>query len=230
MLPFEDQWPIADWLWDYGPAHSALLDWELPISLLDGPDGQQLCVMPRPRHARQYLVAPLEPRGFQLHQTSDVLAPNGIAVPDDPARAAAAVARRVLPRYAHALDQVRRNAADNPETSIRAETVEATPPLTLVSYPDGVVGAPEPDVPAEARSVLLAASFLYSPLDNAFVLPATYSSAQRALLLQRVIRSLNDQGIGVTFRHATQAHKLTSPPTAAALPRPTPASRPSRAR
>ncbi|MGV9790853.1 hypothetical protein ACWEIK_22310 [Streptomyces sp. NPDC004673] len=230
MLPFEDQWPIADWLWDCGPARSALLDWELPISLLDGPAGQQLCVTPRPRYARQYLVAPLEPRGFRLHHTSSVLEPSGIAVPDDPARAAAAVARRVLPRYAHALDQVRRTAADQPGPPSRSKTAEVTPSLTLVSYPDGMVGAPEPDVPAQARPALLAASFLYSPLDNAFVLPATYSSAQQALLLQRVIRSLNDQGIGVTFRHATQAHKLTRPPTAATLPRPNPASRPSRAR
>jgi hypothetical protein len=212
----KDHRPVADRVWDCGPANSAVLDFpDAPIALLDGPDGEQLCVIERPRYARQYLVVPLEPEGFKPHHLSGVDEPNGIAVPDDPVRAAAAITRRVLPRYRQALDAVRLKARTQPEPPRRPAAAEVEQTLTLVWYPDGVVGAPYASVPAEARTVLYSCYFQYSPHESAFVLPASYNSIDRALLLQRALRQLTYLGIGVNFR---QAQPITALATSAARP------------
>ncbi|AKJ10179.1 hypothetical protein ABB07_09135 [Streptomyces incarnatus] len=221
--PPQDQPHVADQVWDCGPTHSALLDWAPPTAFLDGPAGEQLCVIPRPRYPRQYLVAPLRPDGFKPHHFRGMDEPNGIAVPDDPIRAAAQVARRVLPRYAEALNAVRRSALHQPEPPHRPAAPEVTESLTLIWYPDGVVGAPSASVPAVACTVLYACCFQYSPHEAAFVLPASYSTEARALLLQSAVRQLTAQGIGVNFRHAaptpsrpisTAAPTLGAPPGA----------------
>ncbi|MDX3832850.1 hypothetical protein [Streptomyces europaeiscabiei] len=143
--------------------------------------------------------------------------PNGIAVPNDTARAAAAVTRRVLPRYRQAMDAVRHNARTQPEPPHRLPAPEVAHTLTLIWYPDGVVGAPYRSVPEDARMVLFGCRFQYSPHEAAFVLPASYSTSHRALLIQTAVRLLTAQGIGVNFRHAAPASEgpPTRPPTAA---------------
>ncbi|GAA3500746.1 hypothetical protein GCM10019016_078530 [Streptomyces prasinosporus] len=209
---------IADRVWDCGPANSAVQDFpDAPILLLEGPDDAQLCVIERPRHPRQYLVAPLEPEGFKPHHFRMVDEPNGIAVPDDPVRAAAAVTRRVLPHYRQAMDAVRLNARTQPEPPHRLPAPEVAQTLTLIWYPDGVVGAPYKSVPKDARTVLYGCRFQYRPHESAFVLPASYSTSDRALLIQSAVRLLTAQGIGVNFRHAAPASagSPTRPPTAA---------------
>jgi hypothetical protein len=129
---------IADRVWDCGPAHSAGQDFpDAPIPVLEGPDDAQLCVIERPRYPRQYLVAPLEPEGFKPHHFRMVDEPNGIAVPNDPVRAAAAVSRRVLPRYRQAMDAVRHNALIQPEPPHRLPAPEVAQTLTLIWYPTG---------------------------------------------------------------------------------------------
>jgi hypothetical protein len=196
---FEDQFPRADQIWAYGSPGSALLDWHLEhAARLDGLAGQQLYVMPRPRYPHQFLVAPLKPEGVKPHHFRGVDEPHGIAVGDDPLRAAAAVARRVLPHYRRALDAVRDNARRQPDPPHRPAAPEVTEQLTLVWYPDGVVGAPYAKVPAPARTVLYGCYFQYSPHEAAFVLPASYGTAARALLLQRAVRLLTAQGIAST--------------------------------
>ncbi len=205
-------------MWDCGPANSAVQDFpDAPILLLEGPDDAQLCVIERPRHPRQYLVAPLEPEGFKPHHFRMVDEPNGIAVPDDPVRAAAAVTRRVLPHYRQAMDAVRLNARTQPEPPHRLPAPEVAQTLTLIWYPDGVVGAPYKSVPKDARTVLYGCRFQYRPHESAFVLPASYSTSDRALLIQSAVRLLTAQGIGVNFRHAAPASagSPTRPPTAA---------------
>lgn len=201
---FEDQWPAADRLWDCGPAHSALLDYDLEHgAVLTGPDDAQLSVTARPRHPRRFLVAALKPQDVKQHNFSVVNDPMGISVTDDAARAASTIARRLLPRYLHALDAVRRDAQTRPEPPHRRAAPEVDQSVTLIWYPDGVVGAPYDSVPKDARTVLFACHFFYSMDQFAFVLPASHTDAVRALLLQTAVRLLTAQGIGVNFRHAT---------------------------
>ncbi|PIM71275.1 hypothetical protein CTU88_14195 [Streptomyces sp. JV178] len=230
--PPQDHRSIADHVWDRGPANSAVLDFpDSPIQLLEGPDDAQLCVIERPRYPRQYLVAPLEPESFKPHHFRMVDEPNGIAVPNYPVRAAAAITRRVLPRYRQALDAVRHNARTQPEPPHRPPAPDVAQTLTLIWYPDGVVGAPYKSVPEDARMVLYGCRFQYSPHESAFVLPASYSAIDRALFIQSAARLLTAQGIGVNFRHAAPASAgpPTRPPTAAPGTQPT-AGRPSSAR
>ncbi|MGW0709006.1 hypothetical protein ACWD4G_24165 [Streptomyces sp. NPDC002643] len=209
---FEDQQPAADRLWDCGPARSALLDYDLEHSaVLNGPDNTQLSVTARPHNPHQFLVAALKPQGVKRHNFSVVADPMGISIPDNPVRAASAIARRLLPRYLHALDAVRRDARARPEPPHRTAAPEVAQSVTLVWYPDGVVGAPYDSVPKEARMVLFTCHFSYSMDQYAFVLPASYTDVRRALLIQTAVRLLTAQGIGVNFRHATP--KVPSPPT-----------------
>lgn len=229
--PPKGRQPVADRVWDCGPSRSALLDFpDAPVALLHGPDDERLCVIERPRYPRQYLVAPLEPEGFKPHHFSNVDEPNGIAVPHNPVRAAAAVARRVLPRYHQAMDAVHHNARVQPEPPHRPAAPEVAQTLTLVWYPDGVVGAPYRSVPEDARMVLYDCRFQYSPHEAAFVLPASYSASDRAWLIQCAVRLLTAQGIGVNFRHATPAVPRASRSAVASPGMPPPAAAPASAR
>ncbi|MFF5438850.1 hypothetical protein [Streptomyces achromogenes] len=129
-------------------------------------------------------------------------------MPDDPARAAAQVTRRVLPRYAKALTAVRDKARLQPDPPHRPAAPEVNQSFTLIWYPDGVVGAPYQSVPAAAHAVLYQCRFQYSPDEAAFVLPTSYPPGERALLLGSALRQLTAQGIGVNLRHAAP----TAPP------------------
>ncbi|WP_254650153.1 hypothetical protein [Streptomyces sp. GbtcB7] len=112
---YKDQFPAVERLWGLGHVDHIVSQQVLGHdAVLNGPHGQQLYVADRPRYRRQFVVAPLEPEGFTPDQVSVVREPNGIAVPDDPVRAAAAVVRRLLPRYQHALAAVRNNARPLP--------------------------------------------------------------------------------------------------------------------
>jgi hypothetical protein len=147
--------------------------------------------------------------------------PNGIAVPDDPVRAAATVARRVLPRYRQALETVQDNSRTQPQPPHRPHAAEVNQTLTLIWYPDGAVGAPYASVPNDARSVLYSHYFHYSPHESAFLLPASHSDAERALLIQSAVQKLTAQGIGVNLRRAATAEPPTTRPSALpGLPQP----------
>ncbi|WP_327731469.1 hypothetical protein OG250_43310 [Streptomyces sp. NBC_00487] len=211
---YENQFPTVEGLWDAGHVDYIVSQYVLGHdAVLHGPHGQQLYVTDRPLYRHQFVVAPLEPEAFKTHQISPVREPDGIAVPNDPVRAAAAVIRRLLPRYQVALDAARHNALVQPEPPHRQPAPEVAQTLTLVWYPDGVVGAPYDSVPEEARMTLFGCNFQYSPHESAFVLPASYSSKERALLVQLVALRLTLQGIGVNFRRAAP---LPSPPASAA--------------
>ncbi|SFY48664.1 hypothetical protein [Streptomyces sp. F-1] len=214
-------------IWDWGPSHSAPQDWPLHHAVLaHGPGSQQLWIARRPRHARQFLVAPLKPAEAKPHHFRHAIEPHGISVPDDPIRAAAQVTRRVLPLYTRALTAVRYAARIEPDPPHRAAAREVSETLTLVWYPDGVVGAPYASVPATARAVLFAARFQYDPHQAAFVLPLDYSPEARAMMLQQVVRRLTADGIGVDFRQATTCARRPAP---AAPGRPASARQPSSA-
>jgi hypothetical protein len=103
---------VMDRLWDHNHVEWALLHFaQEEAALLDSPGKELLIVLPRPRRPGQYVVAALAPPGV----TGTLRfrhAPGGIAIPGDPARAAAAIERRFLPRYRQAVETVRGPALD----------------------------------------------------------------------------------------------------------------------
>jgi hypothetical protein len=98
---------VKDRLWDHGHVEWALQDFiQEEAAVLDGPAKENFVVIPRPLRRGKFLVAALAPPGIDGTLRAEH-APHGIAVSDDPARAAAAVQRRLLPRYRHAVETVR---------------------------------------------------------------------------------------------------------------------------
>ncbi|MCX4529241.1 hypothetical protein OG982_26705 [Streptomyces sp. NBC_01551] len=219
-LTFEDQCATIDRLWDRGHVEYIVSQYVLGHeAVLHGPDGQHLYVTDRPLRPRQFVVAPLGP-DVEPHHFVGIEEPNGIAVPNDPVRAAAHIARRLLPRYESARDAVRRSLVDRPEPPHRKAPPQVDRTLTLTWYEDGVVGAPYEDVLEEAREVLYVHGFQYVPHQAAFLLPASYGEADRAVRIQAVALRLAAAGIGVNLRHATPTATRPRPP---AVARPIPA-------
>jgi hypothetical protein len=98
---------VIDKLWDHGHVEWALQDFvHHEAALLVGPVDELFVVLARPLHSGQFLVAAITPPGTDGTLRTDY-APNGIAVPGDPVRAAADIERRLLPRYRQAVETVR---------------------------------------------------------------------------------------------------------------------------
>ncbi|MFD4611962.1 hypothetical protein ACFWOT_28605 [Streptomyces sp. NPDC058440] len=213
---YADQLPRTVKLWDNGHVDYIVSQYVLTHgAVLHGPAGQQLYVADRPRYPHQFVVAPLIPAGthIKLHHFAGVAEPNGIAVPKDPARAAAQVARRVLPRYEQALHTVLDNAVDQPEPPHRPAPPQVDQVLTLTLYGDGALGAPYQSVPVEARMTLYAHGFQYHPHQAAFLLPTAYGDTGRALRVRSVVQQLTAKGIGVNLRHSAPTTNAALPPT-----------------
>lgn len=220
---YPDQFATIERLWDRGHVeyivHQHVLGHE---AVLHGPDGQHLYVNDRPLRPGQFIVAPLSPDA-KPHHFAGVEEPNGIAVPNDPVRAAAHIARRLLPRYELALRAVRRSVIDRPEHEPphRKAPPQVNQTLTLTFYEDGALGTPYKDVPEEAREALYVHGFQYVPHQAAFLLPPSYGVADRAVRIQAVALRLAAAGIGVNLRHAKPTPSL--PPRPPAVARPVPA-------
>ncbi|MFD9224885.1 hypothetical protein ACFWDI_33920 [Streptomyces sp. NPDC060064] len=213
---YEDQFPTVERLWDAGHVDYIVTQYVLGHdAVLHGPGEQHLYIADRPLYRHQFVVAPLEPDGNDVkpHHFVGVAEPNGIAVPSDPVRAAAQVARRVLPRYERARHTVRRNAEEQPEPPHRLAPPQVSKVVTLTWYDDGALGAPYESVPADARMTLYIHGFQYHPHQAAFLLPAAYGEGGRALRIQAVARQLAAQGIGVNLRHAAPTTRPGLPPT-----------------
>ncbi|MEY9876315.1 hypothetical protein ABH931_005825 [Streptacidiphilus sp. MAP12-33] len=138
-----------DRLWDLGTAHWALLDFANDrVGQVKHQAGLDLMVVRRPVRSHQYLVAALVPVGHGLaHQVQDCAVPFGIAVTDDPARAAASVTRRLLPSYQQALRTVGHSAGWSTLTGIPANravaaTGRSSRDVTVVASPPTTVSAP----------------------------------------------------------------------------------------
>ena len=213
---YEDQFPIAEQLWDLGHIDWVISEFVLTHdAVLHGPGGKRLYVTDRPMNPHQFVIAPLEPNDarFKPHHFDGVDEPNGIAVSNDPVRASTRIARRLLPRYERALQAVRRNAAEQPEPPHRPAPPQVAQVVTLTWYDDGVLGAPYESVPEQARMTLYAHGFQYHPHQAAFLLPAAYGEDGRALRIQAVARRLAEQGIGVNLRHAAPTTTAVLPPS-----------------
>ncbi|MFE1407833.1 hypothetical protein ACFW5D_30255 [Streptomyces sp. NPDC058770] len=211
---YAGQFPRTEQLWDVGYVDYIVSQYVLTHdAVLHGPYSQRLYIADRPRYPHQFVVAPLTPdgSGIRPHHFYGVEEPNGIAVPNDPARAAAHVTRRILPRYKQALEALLDNAADEPDPSHRPAPPQVDQVLTLTLYGDGALGAPYESVPPDARMALYAHGFQYHPHQAAFLLPAAYGETGRTLRVHAVVRHLTAKGIGVNLRHS-------APTTSAALP------------
>ncbi|AWL37191.1 MULTISPECIES: hypothetical protein [unclassified Streptomyces] len=219
---YADQPPRTEQLWDIGHVDYIVSQNVLTHdAVLHGPDNQRLYVTDRPLYPHQFVIAPLVPTATHIkpHHFDTVEEPNGIAVPDDPTRAAAQVARRMLPRYEQALQTVLTNAETHPEPPHRPGPPQVDQVLTLTQYADGVLGTPYESVPVDARMTLYAHGFQYHPHQAAFLLPAVYGDSGRALRVHGVVQQLTAKGIGVNLRHS-------APTTTAALPPASPTTAP----
>ncbi|MFD7320601.1 hypothetical protein ACFV9D_05840 [Streptomyces sp. NPDC059875] len=219
---YDEQFVTAESLWDVGHVDYIVSQYVLGRhAVLHHQDGRQLYVTDRPLYRHQFVVAPLEPAGpgIKPHHLVGVKEPNGIAVPDQSARAAAQVTLRLLPRYQHALDTVLHNAAVQPEPPHRPGPPQVADVVTLTWYEDGALGTPYKSVPEDARRTLYALGFQYHPHQAAFLLPAAHGDDGRALRLRALVRHLAQKGIGVNLRHTTTP--TTTPPR---LPVPAPTS------
>ncbi|WP_107086975.1 hypothetical protein [Streptomyces viridochromogenes] len=103
---YAGQSPLAERLWDYGHVQWAFEQFVLSRhAVLTSGTGCELVVVDRPRRTREFLVAALQPSGSDV--VDRVKAPDGIVVDAAPARAASAVADRLLPRYEQAVRAAR---------------------------------------------------------------------------------------------------------------------------
>ncbi|MFJ1652680.1 hypothetical protein ACIOC2_14940 [Streptomyces sp. NPDC088337] len=182
--------------------------------MLHGPADQRLYVADRPRYPHQFVVAPLAPASTHIkaHHFAGVEEPNGIAVPTDPARAAAEVTRRVLPRYEQALQTVLDNAATQPEPPHRPAPPQVDQVLTLTLYGDGALGTPYASVPVDARITLYAHGFQYHAHQAAFLLPTAYGDTGRARRVHNMVQQLTAKGIGVNLRSSAPTTTAAPPP------------------
>ncbi|MFG2683570.1 hypothetical protein [Streptomyces sp. NPDC048392] len=88
-LTYPDQFPVAEQIWDTGHVSYVATGFVLGHdAVLHGPDQQHLYLADRPRYPHQCVVAPLEPddAAIKPHHFDGVEEPNGIVVPNDPAR------------------------------------------------------------------------------------------------------------------------------------------------
>ncbi|MFD5484004.1 hypothetical protein ACFWIV_00920 [Streptomyces virginiae] len=199
---YSDQFPTADRLWDNGHVDWAVSEFVLGHdAVLTGPAGQEIYIIDRPLKPQQFLVAALEPPGFLPHHFHGAPEPNGIVISADPVRAAAAITRRLLPRYARAAEAVREQARKRPAPPAHRQAPAETSAVTLVRYEDGLLGAPYGHVPAEARDTLYLTGFQYVPNQGAFLLRSESGPVATAVRIQVLADRLAKLGIGLNYRH-----------------------------
>ncbi|MEU1819909.1 hypothetical protein ABZ543_32725 [Streptomyces roseifaciens] len=191
------QFPITEQLWDMAHAHWAVSEFVLNHdAVLTGPGGKRLYIIDRPLNQNEFIVAALAPPGLDDHLFRGVPEPNGITVGTDPARAAATVARRLLPRYDKALTEVHRRAAAK-----QAPSVQRTARVDFAWQADGSLTATT-DHPG-AIDHLHRAGFHPDPRSSdTFVLPVTLGTAERDQRLRTVALELGALGAHVPLRNA----------------------------
>ncbi|MFB7645661.1 hypothetical protein ACFC0S_00235 [Streptomyces sp. NPDC056084] len=149
---YADQFPRTAQLWDTGHVEHLVSRYVLNHdAVLHGPADQRLYVTERPGWPHQFVIAPLTPArpDIEPHRYDAITEPHGIAVPKDPARAAARVIRRLLPRYEQALQTVLANTADLPggiQPAAAPHTARRTPPPDQGTGRVGAVTSQNPPV------------------------------------------------------------------------------------
>ncbi|KPC62663.1 hypothetical protein [Streptomyces chattanoogensis] len=189
---YTDQFARAEDVWDLNLVAHALAEYALgQDAVLTRDDGTRLYVIARPRSGEEFLVGAMAPAGIHPEAFRDVREPDGIAVPDDPYRAAEDIAFDLLPRYDKARAQVQHNAS---------RLVSAPEPehVTMIwSDRNLLVETPErPDV----IQVLRDNGFCYTPDHSALVLSGDDSAVQ-AQSVRAAGAQLYALGVGVSMRH-----------------------------
>jgi len=138
---------IDDRLWDLGMAQWALQVFVYRAGVhLRGPGRQELLVVIAPRTAGRIIIAaPLMPADFgSVHEYDEDLPLFAISASSTPPRAAAAIERRLLPRYQDALHRIEREAAAFTPTSQDLTGERREPPLVapaMVTLPESAFRA-----------------------------------------------------------------------------------------
>lgn len=202
-------------VWDMNLVSAALATYDLGHdAVLSRDDGARLYVIGRPRMNEEYLVAAMAP-SIAPEAFRGIPEPDGIAVPDDPFRAAEDIAVDLLPRYDKALAQAQHNAAAAPRQSAPASGPER---VVMTWAADGqLVASAESEAAAAA---LRDNGFLYHEQQQTYVL-AGDDTAVQASFVRAAGTQLAAHGIGVVMRHPASKPALeTTGPAAPAQVQP----------
>ncbi|MGW2917774.1 hypothetical protein ACWDBF_07905 [Streptomyces angustmyceticus] len=211
---YSDQFPLAEDVWDMNMVSGAIADIVLEHdAVLTRDDGTRLYVIGRPRHSDEYLVAAMAPPGFAPEAFRGVREPDGIAVPDDPFRAADDIMVDLLPRYDKALAQVRHDAA-HPAPPPRA-TAPAPERVVMTWFGDGLLAAKSES--QEAATALHSSGFTWDPREMAFVLSGD-DTAHQARCVREAGERLANHDIGVIMRHPPSRPALETTTAASPVP------------
>ncbi|MEU3747294.1 MULTISPECIES: hypothetical protein [Streptomyces] len=176
-------------------------------AVLTRDDGTRLFVMDRKGHDDGFLIAAMAPDALPVAAYQGVREPDGIAVPDDPFRAAEDVILSLLPRYDKALAQVRHNAS-----RLTSSPPHGTNVVMTWSGDALVVTPPErPDI----ADVLADHGFVRDADKELLVLGGDDSSRQAASVRAAGSR-LAELGIGVVLRQSARSTLGTTAPRPAA--------------
>ncbi|WP_433549133.1 hypothetical protein ACQPZG_31775 [Streptomyces sp. CA-294286] len=212
-----DSYPLDNAVWDCGNIHWLTGNFDLGGHVeLNGPGEQCLAVFAHP-YAAKFAVSPIVP-AVTHHHLRYAEAPNGITTATDPARAAATVARRVLPRYQGALAAIRHGAQLHPERPLPPEPPRVSDAVTFTAQPDGWIGTRSDTLSPEVRDVLYTYGFVDSVRKRELVTLVAVDANGRsgADRVQAAAHALGAIGIGVNLRYsAAPARPL--PPSRAHL-------------
>lgn len=188
---YPDQFTRAEHVWDMDLVAHAIAQHVLDQdAVLTRDDGTRLYVIAHPRRDEEFLVGAMAPADIAPEAFRTVREPDGIAVPDDPERAAEDIATDLLPRYDNALAQVHGNAA--------RMSAASAPELVVITMAGRDFHVTKPERP-EAAQILTDNGCLYDQDQDAFVLPGKDTAAQ-AQAIQRAAAQLDQLGIGVSVR------------------------------
>ncbi|ALO96689.1 hypothetical protein SHL15_5625 [Streptomyces hygroscopicus subsp. limoneus] len=213
---YPDQFARAEQVWDMNLVAHAIAEHVLDQdAVLTRDDGTRLYVIARPRHGEEFLVGAMAPAGIRPEAFRTVREPDGIAVPDDPARAAEDITTDLLPRYDKALAQVHDNAA--------RMSAASAPELVVITMTGRDFHVTKPERP-EAAQILTDNGCIYDQDQDVFVLPGEDTTGQ-AQAIQRAAAQLDRLGIGVSVRLPPAKPALETAPVPAPAPTAAPAAR-----
>ncbi|MFE9407438.1 hypothetical protein ACFYN0_01340 [Streptomyces sp. NPDC006704] len=205
---------LTDEVWDMNEVADALAKHPVDhCAVLTRADGTRLFVTDALSHGEGYLIAAMAPQHAPAEAFRGVREPDGIAVADDPFRAAEDITHDLLPRYDKALAQVWHNAAAHLDAAPEPEHVTA-----FWSDRNLLVETPER---ADVVQVLRDNGFSFTPDYSALVLSGDDSAVQ-AQSLQAAGARLYELGVGVSVRHPQSKPAPDASPAASPFPASTP--------